>query len=121
MAAKKLSAEDLKEFDDHLRQLLGVLTGDIKNLESQTSVSDSNVSAEDSGSEINALELSLELLGRDEKTVNEIIEALNRIKAETFGICEGCKKQIKKTRLRYMPHVRNCIECQRAAEGSPGV
>jgi RNA polymerase-binding transcription factor DksA len=121
MAAKKLSPEDLKKFDALLRQLLGVLTGDIQNLESEAfGGNGGQVSAEDAGCEINAAELSLELLSRDENTVREIMEALDRIQNKTFGICTGCKKPIKKTRLRYMPHARNCIECQRMAEGTAG-
>ena len=119
MPGKKLSPKETQEFDQLLRGLLGVLTGDIRNLESETISEDhprGNVSAEDSGSEINAVELSLELLERDEKTVREIMEALDRIKAGSYGICEICDKAVKKTRLRYMPHARNCVDCQRAAE-----
>lgn len=117
MAARKLTAKDLAEFEDQLRQMLGVLTGDIRHLESETLDDDSRgTSAEDVGSEISAVELSLELLERDENTVREIMQALDRIKGGAFGICEACEKPIKKTRLRYMPHARKCIECQRAAE-----
>ncbi len=117
MAGKKLSDAELEEFDLLLRQMLAVLNGDIRNLESETfKDTRSNVSAEDVGSELSAVELSLELLERDENTVREIMEAMDRIKDKTFGVCGGCKKQIKKTRLKYMPHARNCIECQRKLE-----
>ena len=65
---------------------------------------------------MSAVELSLDLLERDENTVREIMEALDRIPAGLFGVCSVCETQIKKTRLKYMPHARNCIECQRSAE-----
>jgi DnaK suppressor protein len=120
MAGKKLTPKEFEEFEEHLRQMLAVLNGDIRNLESEAFKDGrSNVSAEDVGSELSAVELSLDLLGRDENTVLEIMDALDRIKSKTFGICAGCKKQIKKTRLKYMPHARHCIECQRLHEERP--
>jgi DnaK suppressor protein len=74
------------------------------------------VSTEDAGSEIAALELSLELLGKDEQTAQEILDALDRIKAKAYGDCEECSEPIPRGRLEAMPHARNCIECQRALE-----
>jgi RNA polymerase-binding transcription factor DksA len=62
------------------------------------------------------MELSLELLERDENTVREIMDALERVKDGTYGKCEVCEKWIRKTRLSAVPHARNCIDCQRAAE-----
>lgn len=121
MAGKKLNAQELEEFEDLLRHMLAVLTGDIKTLESETfKETRSNVSAEDVGSELSAVELSLELLERDENTVREVMEALDRIKDRTFGICAVCQTQIKKTRLKYMPHARHCIDCQRLLEEGAG-
>lgn len=119
MAARKLTPKDLQKFDELLRQMLGVVTGDIETLESEafSDASDKpKVSAEDSGSEISSVELSLELLSRDEETARKILDAIDRIKDGTFGICETCDKQIKKTRLQAMPHAQNCIDCQREAE-----
>jgi len=119
MAAKKLSSTDLKQFETLLRHMLGVVTGDIERLESEAfadAADKPQVSIEDSGSEISSMELSLELLERDEKTAREIMEALDRIKDGSYGTCEVCDKPILKTRLQYMPHARNCIDCQRELE-----
>ncbi len=101
--------------------LLNILdfSGDIQNLHHEAlgdGAEPSKVSAEDSGGEINAMELSLELLERDERTVQEIVDALGRVRAGHFGTCESCEKQIRKTRLRAMPYARNCIDCQRRTE-----
>ncbi len=119
MAARKLTKKDLEQFDQLLRQMLSVIRGDIDALESSSlgpSAAPSDLSAEDSGAVIHSLEVSLELLGRDEKAAGEILDALARIQAGTFGICAACEKQIPKARLRAMPHARNCIACQRACE-----
>ncbi|MCP3919466.1 MAG: hypothetical protein GY711_28340 [bacterium] len=117
--AKKLSAAEQKQFEGMLKHMLAVLSGDIQNLEDEAlgnGTDHNNVSAEDSGGEINAMELSLELLEHDEKTVNEVMDALDRVKKGVFGICEACKKPIRKTRLQAVPHARKCIDCQRASE-----
>lgn len=119
MATKKLTNKDLDQFGNLLRQMLGIVTGDIQRLELEafSDASDKpQVSVEDSGGEINSVELSLELLERDGNTAREIMDALDRIKDGTFGTCEICDKPITKTRLQAMPHARNCIDCQRNVE-----
>ena len=60
----------------------------------------------------------LELLERDENTLFEIMEALERIKSGAFGRCESCEKWIRKERLKAVPHARNCIDCQREMENN---
>ncbi len=120
---KKLTTQETQQFEASLKQLLGSVTGDIQSLEdeAQGDGTDHKVSAEDCGSEVNALELSLELLERDERTVQEIVAALGRVKHGTFGLCERCREPIRKPRLAAMPYARNCIDCQRAKEvGSRG-
>ncbi len=116
---KKLTSKELALFEATLSHMLGVVSRDIRNLQ-QEALGDgsehSKVSAEDAGAEINAMELSLELLERDERTVQEITDALERVRGGTFGTCETCRKQIRKTRLMAVPHARKCIDCQRATE-----
>ena len=34
----------------------------------------------------------------------------------TYGICEECTELIEKSRLRVLPFVRMCIDCQSEAE-----
>ena len=52
-------------------------------------------------------------------TVVEVMDALERLKAATFGRCEHCEKWIRKERLKAMPYARNCIDCQREHENGP--
>ncbi len=46
-----------------------------------------------------------------------IEEALGRIRAGTFGVCEACKGTISKARLEGVPWTRHC----RGGNGYPGV
>lgn len=43
-------------------------------------------------------------------------EALRKIRAGTYGICEGCGQQIDANRLRAIPYTRLCIRCKEREE-----
>lgn len=116
---KKLTEQDLEKYETILRHMLSVISGDISNLETETMLETREgeiLSTDDVGAEVSALELTMELLQHDEETVGEIMDALDRIKAGTYGKCEACEAWIRKTRLTAVPHARNCIDCQRAVE-----
>jgi DnaK suppressor protein len=59
---------------------------------------------------------ALRLRDRDRKLIAKIQEALGRIDAGTFGICESCGGRIGTARLRARPVTTLCIECKREAE-----
>jgi DnaK suppressor protein len=44
--------------------------------------------------------------------VEEIDDALAKIKRGTYGICEGCGELIPKARLEALPYARLCISCK---------
>jgi RNA polymerase-binding protein DksA len=118
MPKKQLSSKDLEEYQKRLTGLLGALTGDIDKLE-QEALGDRTASLEpnaEGGTDSYFQEFSLELLERDESTVREILQALERIQTGTYGVCESCGNSILKERLKLVPHARNCIECQRKEE-----
>lgn len=118
MAARKPNAKDLEYFEGLLRHVLQVLNGDIRNLEEEAlgPGAESRSKNSEDGGDAYAQEFSLELLERDESTVLEVMDALERLKTDTFGRCESCDKWIRKERLRAMPYARNCIDCQREQE-----
>ena len=45
------------------------------------------------------------------ETLTEVEHALAKIEAGTYGICEGCGRQIAMPRLEAMPAARLCIDC----------
>lgn len=118
--AKKLSSRDLESFRNLLLRARAVVSGDVSLLEEealggkvQRQVSDPRPG---DTSESYYQELNLELLERDQSTLREIDEALQRIAEGSYGRCESCEELISRQRLRAVPHARNCIECQRKAE-----
>jgi DnaK suppressor protein len=118
--SRKLSGKDLEAYRVTLSHLRQEISGDISNLEEDAFSTDGDRLSVDNpadiGSESFAQEFSLELLQRDEATLAEIDEALDRVAQGTFGKCESCEQQIPKVRLNAVPHARYCVECQRKSE-----
>ena len=46
-----------------------------------------------------------------EKQLKEIIDALKRIEAGTYGKCENCNTEISIERLRAYPAAKTCVNC----------
>ena len=54
------------------------------------------------------------LLGTLRDTLNDVDDALAKIDAGTYGICEQCGQPIGEARLEAMPAARLCITCTSA-------
>ena len=50
------------------------------------------------------------------RTLNLVVEALERIKASSFGLCAACQEEVQAKRLDAVPWARHCIECQEKQE-----
>jgi DnaK suppressor protein len=53
--------------------------------------------------------------------LREINNALEKLKAGTYGICEICEKPIGYRRLEAMPSARLCIKCKAEQESLGGI
>ena len=60
--------------------------------------------------------LTLRIRDRERKLRNKIEEALARIEAGTFGICEVCGEDIGAERLEARPVTTLCINCKESQE-----
>jgi DnaK suppressor protein len=58
----------------------------------------------------------LRIRDRERKLINKIREAMERIDAGEFGICEECGEEIGKARLMARPVTTLCIECKTEQE-----
>jgi len=58
----------------------------------------------------------LRIRDRERKLINKIQEALARIDAGTFGICEVCEEDISEARLKARPVTTLCIDCKMEQE-----
>ena len=51
-----------------------------------------------------------------ESALHEVVEALGRIDAGTYGRCVDCGGEIPPKRLAALPASARCVECQRKQE-----
>lgn len=58
----------------------------------------------------------LRIRDRERKLIMKIREALERIEAGEFGICENCEEEIGEARLKARPVTTLCIECKAEQE-----
>jgi DnaK suppressor protein len=58
----------------------------------------------------------LRIRDRERKLIAKIREALERIEAGEFGVCESCEEEIGAARLRARPVTTLCIECKTEQE-----
>lgn len=61
-------------------------------------------------------EFSLGLADNEQKLLNRINVALEKIDSNTFGLCELCEKKISKARLKVVPYAEFCVPCQEKQE-----
>ena len=52
----------------------------------------------------------------DRNLLNQIDEALKRIRAEEYGTCLSCQEEMQQKRLEAVPWAKHCISCQEKME-----
>lgn len=65
---------------------------------------------------LQAQAMSQELTRRRALELSAVSDALQRIEAGDYGVCETCDKPINPKRLELDPTVRLCVDCASAAE-----
>ena len=61
-------------------------------------------------------EFSLGLATNEQKILDRINDALEKLEDHTFGLCELCAKKISKVRLKAVPYAELCVPCQQKQE-----
>ena len=57
-------------------------------------------------------DLSYRLTTGERDILRRIDDALDRIEAQTYGVCLSCSKKVQQARLDAVPWARHCIDCQ---------
>ncbi len=124
-----MTKAELKTFETNLRALHARLRGDVSHLTSEALRMGNNgdfggaapsapMHMADVGTDNFEQEFTFSLLQNQEQVLEEIHDALERIKAGTFGRCEECKCAIPKARLQALPYTRHCVACARKIQQS---
>lgn len=113
---------ELKHYKEILIAKRAELIGDVTSMEKQAlndgsgALSHQPQHIAEQGSDTYDQTLALEIAAQDRRLVKEIDDALNRIEAGTYGICELSGKAISKHRLEELPWARFSIEAAREQE-----
>ena len=110
-----------KEHADEFRQILQdqmdqLLRGADKTVSDMTDEKTNFPDPTDRASLESDRNFELRIRDRERKLINKIREAMERIEAGEFGICEECGEDIGKARLKARPVTTLCIECKTEQE-----
>lgn len=116
-----LTKKDLEHYRELLMQKRAEILGDVASLETDARNNGGNLSnmplhMADIGSDNYEQEFTLGLVESERKLLQEINEALLRIKAGTYGVCVEMGVPIAKARLDAKPWAKHCIEAARMLE-----
>ncbi|SRR5690606_25914033 len=122
MSEEKLrySSSELKEFEDLIvekldkaRQELSFIKETLtRNNDSGTDDSYNSSKMMEDGADTMEKESLSQLAARQQKFINNLENALVRIKNGTYGVCVDTGKLIPKERLRAVPHTMHSIEAK---------
>lgn len=125
-----MTEADIERYREQLWVLHHRLNGDMHQLSNEAlrqtggdaggNLSNTPLHMADLGSDQFEQEHSLGLLENEEKMLEEVTGALNRIHRGTFGKCEECGIDIAAERLQAIPYTRHCIECARKVQEGGG-
>jgi DnaK suppressor protein len=117
-----MNKRDLKKFEKKLLQERERLLHNIKGIEESSRTESAQERGDDfssyaeSGTDNFSLETALNIAGGEYERLQEIDDALQRIKDGVYGVCEGSGKPIPKKRLEVFPAARYCVEYKEQLE-----
>jgi RNA polymerase-binding transcription factor DksA len=121
-----MKAADFKVYKTTLEAMRSRLRGDVSTMaeaalrktrsEASGDLSSMPIHMADIGSDAFEQEFTLSLMASEEGTLEQIEHALERIRARTYGVCEGCGGVIAKKRLEAIPFASLCIRCAEKQE-----
>ena len=84
----------------------------LKNLdEGWDELSRPDIEPEEEAQKLEISELYKKLDLQEKQEIDEIDQAMNRMDAGNYGVCERCGKEISPDRLRVMPATPYCVKC----------
>jgi len=113
---RKQKSKLLQLRDSLLDSMMGVSRDTLRSRAEGSEASAFGMHQADAGSDASDRDFALSLLSQEQEAVYEIEEALKRVDAGTYGICEMSGKQIPHARLEAIPFARFTVECQTQIE-----
>lgn len=124
--ASVIKPDELEAFRRLLEGLKARLQGDVEQMTSQAlqgisreasgNLSSVPLHLADLGTENYEQEFTLGLIENEQETLEQVRQALTRVEAGKFGLCQECLEPIARPRLQALPYTPHCIECARKLE-----
>src|SRR2546422_1444235 len=124
-SASQRSAAWVQEFSRLLLDERKRLQEELSEMEEHQVKTEEKPVADAAGYEDDLVDVATETFEREKELALEssvqgmltmVEEALQKVRAGTYGICEGCDKPIDGKRLRAIPYARLCIKCKEREE-----
>lgn len=77
----------------------------------ETSYEDIGSDKDDNATEVNQYTQNLSIENNLEKKLQAVLDALAKIEAGTYGVCEKCQQEIPIERLTANPSAKTCLHC----------
>lgn len=122
---RPLRAADLKAFERLLLRRRALLAGNVRRLEDEACRKGSDAAGDlstvpihpaDMATDTQQQDMSLTFMENENVQLQEIDDALERIREARFGRCEECGGEIALERLRAIPYASLCVDCRRREE-----
>jgi len=98
--------------DELVDSMSGMTRDTIRNAPEGSEASGSGQHQGDAGSDAYDRDFALSVLAKEQDALYEIEQALRRIQAGSYGICEISSRKIPQARLEAIPFARLTVECQ---------
>jgi DnaK suppressor protein len=113
---RKQKSKLLQLRDTLLDSMMGVSRDTLRSRAEGSEASAFGMHQADAGSDAYDRDFALSLLSQEQDALYEIEEALKRVDAGTYGVCEMSGKPIPHARLEAIPFARFTVECQTQIE-----
>ena len=113
---RKQKGKLLQLRDSLLDSMMGVSRDTLRSRAEGSEASAFGMHQADAGSDAYDRDFALSLLSQEQDALYEIEEALKRVDAGSYGICEMSGKPIPHARLEAIPFARFTVECQTQIE-----
>ena len=117
----KIAKQKLLDLKDSLMDsMTGTASETLRNKAEGSEASAFGMHQADAGTDAYDRDFALSLLSQEQDALYEIEEALKRVIAGTYGVCEMSNKRIPQARLEAIPFARFTIECPQQYEKEVG-
>ncbi len=116
-----MDSKQLERLREQLLELRRSVAGEVTALRQEGFAlgTDGTQDAGDAAANTYARQVLLGMSERDRQLLRQVDEALDRMEAGEYGVCDQCGEAIGPARLEVVPYTDLCVECKANQESQP--